>query len=41
NATRALRRSIDKVSKELVVGPVEAERERYEKARVALERVHG
>ena len=41
NATRALRRSIDKVSRESVVGPVEAERGRYEKARVALERVHG
>jgi GTP-binding protein EngB required for normal cell division len=41
NATRALRRSISKVTEELVLEPVEAERERYEKARVALERVHG
>jgi hypothetical protein len=41
NAARALRRSIGRVSKELVVDPVEAERERYEKARVALERVQG
>jgi GTP-binding protein EngB required for normal cell division len=41
NATRALRRSIGKVTEELVLEPVEAERERYEKARVALERVHG
>ena len=41
NAARALRRSIGKVTEELVLEPVEAERERYEKARVALERVHG
>jgi GTP-binding protein EngB required for normal cell division len=41
NATRALRRSIGMVTQELVVGPVEAERERYERARVALERAHG
>ena len=41
NAARALRRSIGKVTDELVLEPVEAERERYEKARVALERVHG
>ena len=37
-ALRALRRSIAKVSSELVVGPVEAERDRYERARIALER---
>jgi len=37
-AMRALRRSIAKVSSELVVGPVEAERDRYEHARIALER---
>jgi GTP-binding protein EngB required for normal cell division len=41
NAARALRRSIGKVTEELVLEPVEAERERYEKARVALERVRG
>jgi GTP-binding protein EngB required for normal cell division len=41
HAARALRRSIGKVSEELVLEPVQAERERYEKARVALERVHG
>jgi GTP-binding protein EngB required for normal cell division len=41
NASRALRRSIARVTNELVVAPVEAERERYEKARVALERAHG
>ena len=39
NAARALRRSIAKVTAELVLEPVEAERQRYEKARVALERV--
>src|SRR5215217_2813589 len=37
-AMRALRRSIANVSSELVVGPVEAERDRYEHARIALER---
>ena len=41
NATRALRRSIGKATQELVVGPVEAESERYERARVALERARG
>jgi hypothetical protein len=41
NASRALRRSIARVTNELVLAPVEAERERYEKARVALERAHG
>jgi GTP-binding protein EngB required for normal cell division len=41
NAGRALRRSIARVTNELVLAPVEAERERYEKARVALERAHG
>ena len=41
NASRALRRSIARVTNELVVAPVEAERERYERARVALERAHG
>jgi GTP-binding protein EngB required for normal cell division len=41
NGGRALRRSIARVTNELVVAPVEAERERYEKARVALERAHG
>ncbi len=41
NAGRALRRSIAKVTQELVVAPVEAERDRYEKARVALERARG
>jgi GTP-binding protein EngB required for normal cell division len=41
NASRALRRSIARVTNELVVAPVEAERERYEKTRVALERAHG
>jgi GTP-binding protein EngB required for normal cell division len=41
NASRALRRSIGRVTNQLVVRPVEAERERYEKARVALERARG
>jgi GTP-binding protein EngB required for normal cell division len=41
NASRALGRSIARVTNELVVAPVEAERERYEKSRVALERAHG
>jgi GTP-binding protein EngB required for normal cell division len=41
NAARALRRSIGSVTQELVVAPVETERERYEKARVSLERAHG
>ena len=41
NATRALRRSIGRVTSQLVIGPVEAERERYEEARVALERARG
>jgi GTP-binding protein EngB required for normal cell division len=41
NASRALRRSIARVTQELVVKPTQAERDRYEKARVALERAHG
>jgi hypothetical protein len=41
NASRALRGSIARVTNELVLAPVETERERYEKARVALERAHG
>jgi GTP-binding protein EngB required for normal cell division len=41
NAAGALRRSIAKVTSELVVQPVEAERERYENARIALERAQG
>jgi GTP-binding protein EngB required for normal cell division len=40
-AARALRGSIDTVTAALVIEPVEAERERYEKARVALERAQG
>ena len=37
-ARQALRSSIAKVTSELVVGPVRAEQERYEQARLALER---
>jgi len=40
-AARALRGSIGTVTAALVIEPVEAERERYEKARVALERAQG
>jgi len=41
NAARALRRSIARITSELVIEPVEAELQSYEKARVALERAHG
>ncbi len=38
-ARQALRSAIAKVTGELVVAPVQAEQERYERARLALERV--
>ena len=40
-ARQALRAAISQVSGELVVAPVRAEQERYEQARLALERVTG
>ena len=40
-ARQALRAAISRVSAELVVAPVRAEQERYEQARLALERVTG
>ena len=38
-ARHALRAAIGKITGELVVAPVQAEQDRYERARLALERV--
>jgi hypothetical protein len=38
---QALRAAIAKVTGELVIDPVKAEQERYERARLALERARG